>query len=370
MNIPFVDLKAQFETIKPEIEKAISDVLNESSFILGKHVEMFEQNFANLCNKKYAVAVNSGTTALMFALMAYGIKKGDEVITTPNTFIATAAAIHHTGAKPVFVDVDPEDYNMNPELLRKAITKKTKAIIPVHLYGQPANIGEIEKIAKEHSLIIIEDACQAHNSEYKNKKIPVTETGCFSFYPGKNLGAYGEGGMVVTDNEEVAKMAKLLRDHGQSKRYFHQIVGFNGRMEGIQGAVLNVKLKYLNKWTEQRRNNAKLYNSLLKGVVKIPTERDYAKHVYHLYIIQAKERDKLAEFLKAKGISTGLHYPSPLHLQQAFSYLNYQAGSFPVTESYTKEILSLPMYAELTREQIEYVCSSIKEFYESNKDLK
>jgi len=364
MNIPFVDLKTQFESIRPEIIKAVTDVLTESSFILGKHVETFEQNFAKFCNKKYAIGVNSGTTALMFALMAYGIKKGDEVITTPNTFIATAAAIHHVGAKPVLVDVDPEDYTLDPELLKNAITKKTKAIIPVHLYGQASNMDKIEKIAKEHNLHIIEDACQAHGAEYNGTKVPVTETGCFSFYPGKNLGAYGEAGMVVTDNKEVADYVKLLRDHGQSQKYVHQIVGFNGRMEGMQGAVLNVKLKYLAKWIEQRRSNARLYDSLLKDLVEIPVERKYARHVYHLYVIRAKERDKLAEFLKTKGIAIGFHYPIPIHLQQAFSYLNYPLGSFPVTEKHVKEILSLPMYPELTQEQIRYVCANIKEFYE------
>lgn len=367
MNIPFVDLKTQYESIKPEITNALSDVFSETSFIMGKHVEKFEQDFAKFCNKKYAVGLNSGTTALIFALMAYGIKKGDEVITTSNTFIATAAAIHHVGAKPVFVDVNIEDYNMDPDLLTKAITKKTKAIIPVHLYGQVANMEKIIRIAKEHNLQIIEDACQAHGAEYNSIKVPFTETGCFSFYPGKNLGAYGEAGMVVTDNKEVADYVRLLSNHGQSQRYIHKIVGFNGRMEGIQGAVLNVKLKHLDKWTEQRRNNAKIYNELLKDLVKIPVQQKYAKHVYHLYVIRAKQRDKLAEFLKANGIATGFHYPIPIHLQEAFAHLNYPKNSFPVTENHVKEILSLPMYPELTKEQIEYVCINIKEFYEKNK---
>ncbi len=362
-KIPMVNLNAQYLSIKDEIDKAIENVISSSEFILGKHVLEFEKNFAKLCDKKYAVGVNSGTTALNLALMAYGIKQGDEVITASNTFIATASAIAHTGAKPVFVDIDEKTYNIDPKKIEEKITSKTKAIIPVHLYGQPVDIDEITEIANKHNLIIIEDACQAHNSEYKHKKIPLSETGCFSFYPGKNLGAYGEGGMVVTDNEGVANKIRLLRDHGQVEKYVHDIVGFNNRMEGIQGAILNAKLKHLDEWTEKRRSKARIYNKLLSGVVEAPFEKIDRKHVYHLYVTRVKNREDLMSFLKDKGISTGLHYPIPIHLQKAFSYLNYDKKSFPITENVVNEILSLPIYPELKEEEIEYVCENIKKFY-------
>ena len=363
MNIPFNNLKLQYESIKNEIDEAIKEVINNSEFILGKHVLEFEKNFAKLCDKKYAIGVNSGTNALILSLMAYDIKQGDEVITVPNTFIATASAIHHTGAKPVFVDINEKTYNIDPAKIEEKITEKTKAIIPVHLYGQPADMEEVKEIADKHNLIVIEDACQAHNSEYKNKKIPVSETGCFSFYPGKNLGAYGEGGMIVTDNEKIAEKTMLLRDHGQREKYVHDIIGFNNRMEGIQGVILNAKLRHLDEWTDKRRNKAKIYNKLLSGIVEIPFEKNDRKHVYHLYVTKVENRENLMSFLKEKGISTSLHYPIPIHLQNAFSYLNYEKGSFPITENAVNNILSLPIYPELGEEQIKYVCDKIKEFY-------
>ena len=365
MRVPFLDLKAQYNSIKDELNPEINWVLENTSFILGEKVKNFEESFASYCNKKHCVAVNSGTSALHLTLLAYGIESGDEIITVPNTFIATVEAISYTGAKPILVDIDESTQTIDVNLIEKAITEKTKAIIPVHLFGQPANLDPIIEIARKHNLIIIEDCAQAHGSEYRGKKVPVTETGCFSFYPGKNLGAYGEGGAVLTNNEEVAKKIIMLRDHGQKEKYHHQYLGYNSRMDGFQGAVLNVKLKHLNKWTEQRREKARLYNQLLLGIADTQKEADYAKHVYHLYVVRVKEREKLAEFLKSKEIDTGIHYPIPIHLQEAYSDLGYKQGDFPISEKITNEILSLPIYPELTEEQIKHVVNSIKEFTNS-----
>lgn len=364
MKVKFLDLKAQYETIKEEIQKEINWVLENTSFILGDKVKEFEKNFAFYCNKKYAVAVNSGTSALHLALLCYGIKEGDEILVPVNTFIATAESVSYTGAKPVFVDMDSKDFCMNPEKIQEKITARTKAIIPVHLYGQSAEMDKIIEIAKRNNLIIIEDCCQAHGAEYNGKKVPVTETGCFSFYPGKNLGAYGEAGAILTDNEQVAEKARMLRDHGQKEKYNHKYIGYNYRMTGFQGAILNVKLRHLNEWIRLRREKAALYSSLLNGAfgVEIPKEQEYAKHVYHLYVIRTRERDKLAEHLKNKEIDTGMHYPIPLHLQEAYSFLWHKAGDFPAAEQAAKEILSLPMFPELTEEQIRYVADAIKEF--------
>lgn len=364
IKVPFLDLKSQYNKIKNEIQKEINWVLENSSFILGEKVKELEINFAKYCNKKYAIAVNSGTAALHLALLAKGIGKDDEVITVPNTFIATAEAISYTGAKPVFVDVD-ETHNIDASKIEDKITSKTKAIIPVHLFGQPANMEPIIEIAKKYNLDIIEDCCQAHGAEYNSKKVPVSDLGCFSFYPGKNLGAYGEGGMIVTDNEETAKKCLVLRTHGEYPKNIHKLIGFNYRMDGIQGAILNAKLKYLDEWTNKRIEIAELYDKLLKDIVNTPKKADYAKHVYHLYVIKVKERDKLAEFLKSKGIDTGIHYPKPIHLQEAYKELGLTPGTYPVAEQFAKEILSLPLYPELTTEQISYVVDEIKEFYEN-----
>ncbi|MBU1136567.1 MAG: DegT/DnrJ/EryC1/StrS family aminotransferase [Nanoarchaeota archaeon] len=370
MEIPFVDLKSQYKAIKEEIDSAIRSILENTAFILGEAVENFEKSFAEYCNKKFSIGLNSGTSALQLALIASGVKLGDEVITVPNTFIATAEAISMVGAKPVFVDIEPKTCTIDVSKIESAITEKTKAIIPVHLYGQPADMKPILEIAEKHNLIVIEDACQAHGAEYKGKKLPISDIGCFSFYPGKNLGAYGEAGAVVTDNPELAEKIKILRDHGQEKKYIHKIKGFNARIEGIQGAVLGVKLKYLEEWNEKRRKNAQLYNELLKDLneIIIPHEAEYSKHIYHLYVIKAKNRDKLQEFLKQKGVSSGLHYPVPIHLQEAYSDLNYNKGDFPITESCVNEILSLPMFPELSEEQIKYIVDSIKEFYKQEEN--
>jgi len=365
MKVNFVDLKAQYQSIKPEIDSAIQDVISNTAFILGKAVADFEEKFAAYCGVKYCLGINSGTSALIMAMKALGIGEGDEVITTTNTFIATAEAISYAGARPVLVDIEDESYNMDPAKLEKAITKKTKAIIPVHLYGQPADMEPILEIARKKGIVVIEDACQAHGAEYKGKRTgSLGRVGCFSFYPGKNLGAYGEGGGVTTDDEEIAQKVKMLRDHGSPKKFYHEYVGNNCRLEGIQGAVLAVKLKHLDRWNDGRRKNADLYRKYLKGTdVGLPREMPYAKHVYHVFCIRVKDRENLINFLKDKGIFTNIHYPIPIHLQKAYSFLGYKKGDFPVTEGCMDQILSLPMFAELTEEEIKYTADCIKEFY-------
>ena len=367
MNVPFLDLKAQYTSIREDIEKSLQDVLDKTAFAGGPFVSKFEDEFAKYCQCKTAIGVGSGTDALWIALLQAGISSGDEVITTPNTFIATAEAISFCDATPVFVDIDEKTYNMDPKLIEKAITPKTKAIVPVHLYGQPADMDPIMQIAKKHRLLVIEDACQAHGAEYKGKKAgSIGDAGCFSFYPGKNLGAYGEAGAVVTNNDELAEKFRIFRDHGQAQKYYHSMVGWNARMDGIQGAVLNVKLKHLDKWNLARRKNAQLYTKLLadiKGVV-VPTESDYAKHVYHIYCIRIDNRDLLIKTLAEKNIYCGIHYPVPLHLQDAYKSLGYKKGNFPVAEKCTEQIVSLPMFAELSDAQIEKVAAEVKRFTE------
>jgi dTDP-4-amino-4,6-dideoxygalactose transaminase len=363
MDIKFVDLGRQYEGIKEEVNQAISKVMENTSFILGDDVSLFEKNFAEFCGSKFCIGVDSGTSALHLALRALGVKQGDEVITVPNTFIATALAISFSGAKPVFVDVDEKTYNMNPALIEKAITPNTKAIMPVHLYGQACDMDPIREIAEKHGLSIVEDACQAHGAEYKSKKVPVTSIGCFSFYPGKNLGAYGDAGAVVTNDEEITEKINMLRNYGQKVKYEHLMQGFNNRLDSIQAAVLNVKLKFIEQWNNARREHAKLYNELLSGVVETPYEADYAKHIYHIYHVRSKERDELQKHLTEKGIGNVIHYPTPIHLQKAYSSLGLGKGSFPVAEKSANELLSLPMFPELKDEEIEYVGKCIKEFF-------
>jgi len=365
MKVPFLDLKAQYNSLKDEIGIALQEVMHNTAFAGGKYVAQFEQEFADYSQTDFAIAVNSGTSALWLALLAIGVGKGDEVITVPNTFIATAEAISFCGAKPVFVDIDEKTYNMNPELIEAAITERTKAIIPVHLFGQPADMEPILAIAKKHELYVVEDACQAHGAEFKGKRVgSMGDAGCFSFYPGKNLGAYGEGGAVITNNAEIDEKIRMLRDHGQSKKYYHAIIGWNARMDGFQGAVLNVKLKHLAVWNEGRRNNAMLYNKLLKDVEGIitPEEADYARHIYHVYAIRVQNRDQLMDYLKQKEIFCGIHYPIPIHLQQAFQSLGSGEGTFPVAEQCANEFVSLPMFPELADEQIEYTVEQINKF--------
>lgn len=361
--IKFVDLKQQYSSIKEEILLAVNNVLDSSSFILGEQLKSFENEFAHYCNAKYSVGLNTGTSALHLALLASGIGKGDEVITTPNTFIATCEAISYTGARPRLVDIDERTYNIDAKKLENAITPKTKAVIPVHLYGQPADMGEIMETAEKKGIAVIEDACQAHGAEYCKKKVPVSGIGCFSFYPGKNLGAYGEGGSIVTNSKEFGEIIRAYRDHGQVKKHVHKYIGYNYRLEEIQAAVLRVKLKHLDKWIEMRRKNARLYDEMLEGCdVAVPAEKEYNRHVYHLYVVRAKNRQKLAGHLSSKGIQTAIHYPAPIHLQEAYSHLGYKRGSFPVAEKCVDEILSLPMYPELKEEEISFVAKSVKEF--------
>lgn len=350
--IPFVDLKAQYLSIKEEIDSAVLKLLESTQFILGSEVAAFEQEFAQYCNTDYSIALNTGTSALHLALLATGIGSGDEVITTPFTFVATVAAIVYTGATPVFVDIDPVSYTIDVTKIEQAITEKTKAIVPVHLYGQPADMNPIMTIAQRYGLTVIEDAAQAHRAEYKGQRVgSIGDIGCFSFYPGKNLGAYGEGGAVVTNNPEYARTIKMLRDWGQEQRYHHALKGYNYRMDGIQGAILRVKLRYLDAWTEARRTRASLYDELLvNSGVTTPTVMSYSHHVYHVYAVQSPQRDVLQQKLQEQGVQTGIHYPIPVHLQQAYADLGYKAGDFPHSETASREVLSLPMFAELTKE--------------------
>jgi dTDP-4-amino-4,6-dideoxygalactose transaminase len=360
--VPFVDLKAQYHTIQKEIDVAIARVLETSQFVLGQEVSSFEEEFAAYCQARYGVGVNSGTSALHLALLAAGLGPGDEVVTIPFTFVATVAAVCYTGAKPVFVDIEPESFTMDVTQIEKAINKRTKAILPVHLYGQPADMDPILDIARRHKVKVIEDAAQAHGAEYKGKRVgSLGDLGCFSFYPGKNLGAYGEGGMIVTNNPEYARTVRMLRDWGQERKYYHDLKGYNYRLEGMQGAILRVKLRHLEAWIEARRKHAAQYNETLpdRGV-QIPKEMPYARHVYHIYGIRTPQREGLQGSLNGKGIQTGIHYPIPVHLQKAYADLGYRNGDFPHSEQAANEVLSLPMFAELTKAQISSVVREIR----------
>ena len=362
--IPFVDLKAQYQSIKEEVNGAIQGVLDSCQFTLGSEVVAFEQEFAAYSGSVHGIGVNTGTSALHMALLAAGVGRGDEVITVPFTFVATVSAVDYTGAKAVFVDIDPVTYTMDPVQLEAAITPRTKAIIPVHLYGQPADMDPIMAIARKHGLTVIEDACQAHGAEYKGKRAGcIGDMGCFSFYPGKNLGAAGEGGMVVTANPEFARTVRMLRDWGAEKKYHHVLKGYNFRMEGIQGAILRVKLRHLEKWTEARRAAAKRYDHLLvTSGVGLPKQMGYARHVYHIYAVRTTERAAMQEALNAQGVQTGIHYPFPVHLLPAFADLGYKAGQFPHAERAANEVLSLPMFPELTADQSTAVSAAVHAF--------
>jgi dTDP-4-amino-4,6-dideoxygalactose transaminase len=365
MEIPFVDLTRQYNSIKEEIDIAVRDTIASSRFILGENVELFEKEFAGYCGTRYAIGVASGTDALNLAIEALGIRQGYEVITVANSFIATADAISRVMASPILVDVDQESYNIDTNQIREKITPKTKAIIPVHLYGQPADMDRISEIAEKNDLKIIEDACQAHGALYKGKKAgSFGNIACFSFYPAKNLGAYGDAGAVVTNDRELAEKIRALRDYGQTRKYHHEIIGHNSRLDEIQAAILRVKLKYLDQWNESRRSHANKYNELLGEIsgIETPTEKDFASHIYHLYVIRHEKRDELREWLNSKGVATGIHYPKPIHLQNAYKHLGYGEGSFPITERYSKEVLSLPMFPELTEEEIDTVVKLIESF--------
>lgn len=360
--IPFVDLKTQYLSIKDEIDTAVLKVLESTQFVLGNEVKALEAEFADYCNADFGIAVNTGTSALHLALLAAGIGAGDEVITVPFTFVATAAAICYTGAKPVFVDIDPITYTIDVNKIEQAITERTKAILPVHLYGQPADMEPIMEIARRHGLTVIEDAAQAHGAEYKGKRVgSIGDIGCFSFYPGKNLGAYGEGGMIVTSNPEYTHTMQMLRDWGQERRYHHVLKGYNYRMDGIQGAILRVKLRYIEEWTEARRTHADQYNKLLANSgLTTPTALPHNRHVYHVYAVRTSQREWLQQQLNAQEIQTGIHYPIPVHLQTAYSDLGYKPGDFPHSELAAREVLSLPMYAELTATQVSKVANSLQ----------
>jgi dTDP-4-amino-4,6-dideoxygalactose transaminase len=367
MRIPFLDLKAQYVTIKEETNLAIQSVLDQNSYILGPSVEEFEEKFADFCDAKYCVALNSGTSALHASLLAHGVSAGDEVITVPNTFVATTWAIDYCNAKPVFVDVTNDTFLMDYKQIESKINNRTKAIIPVHLYGQPADMNKINEIALKHNLVVIEDAAQAHGAFYDGKVIGSHgNTSCFSFYPGKNLGAYGEGGALVTNDIKVYNYVKSLRNHAQSKRYHHDFLGYNYRMDGIQGAVLNVKLKYLDGWIRARNKVASLYSKNLKSLknISLPHVSNNCVSSYHLFVISCKDRDNLFSYLNNAGVSCGFHYPIPLHLQKAYSHLDYEKGNFPNAEMNAKECLSLPMYPELTNEMVKYVSETIYKYFE------
>ena len=361
-KINFVDLKRQYSGIKQEIDSAIKEVLENTDFILGEPVAKFEKNFADYCKVKYCLGVSSGLDALKLSLKALGIGPGDEVITVANTFIATALAISDCGAKPVLVDCNQLDYNIDIDKIESAITEKTKAITPVHLYGQPADMDSIMELAEKHNLYVIEDACQAHGAEYKGRRVGgIGRIGCFSFYPGKNLGAYGDGGAITTNDPELAEKIRILRNCGQQEKYNSILKGNNCRLDSIQAAVLNVKLKYLDQWNSQRIENAKLYNKLLNGIATTPLQRENTKHVYHLYVIRTELREKLIKELNSRGISTGIHYPIPIHLQAAYKDLGYNRGSFPNAEAFSEKIVSLPIFPELKKEEIEFIAKNIKE---------
>jgi dTDP-4-amino-4,6-dideoxygalactose transaminase len=368
LQVPFVDLAAQYRTIAAEINEATSRVIQEADFILGREVALFEEEFAAFCEAKYAVGVDSGTSALELALRAYDIGPGDEVITAANTFIATALAISHAGAKPVLVDVHPLTSTIDVAGIAKAITRRTKAILPVHLYGHPAHMEPILQLAEKFGIVVIEDACQAHGARYKGKRAgSLGHAAAFSFYPGKNLGAYGDGGIVVTNDREVAKRLEMLRNYGQKEKYHHLFRGYNRRLDTLQAAILRVKLKYLEKWNAARRSNAKLYQDLLEGTdVVTPAETREVESVWHLYVIRSEHRDMLRERLVSKGISASIHYPVPIHRQPAYKDLGYKPADFPVTEELASRILSLPMYAELTSEQLEFTAEAVREFMSAN----
>lgn len=367
MSIPLLDLKAQYQTIREDIQKAVDRVLESGQYIMGPEVTAFEEEIAAYCGVKHAVGVGNGTDALLIALDAQGIGPGDEVITTPFTFFATSEVVSQLGATPVFVDIDPDTYNIDVTQIREHINEKTKAIIPVHIFGQPANMDEIMSLAKEHNLFVLEDAAQAIGAEYQGKKIGAWgHAATFSFFPTKNLGGYGDGGMIVTNDDDLAAKMRILRVHGSyPRKYYHNMLGYNSRLDALQAAILRVKFRYLDTWNNGRREKAKLYDQKLKDLpVKTPFHAPDRKHIYHLYIIQAEERDELMQYLKDHGVSAGLYYPLPLHLQEVYKDLGYSEGSIPNAEYAAKRIFALPVYPEMTEAQVDEVVSVMKQFYE------
>ncbi|MGD0995608.1 MAG: DegT/DnrJ/EryC1/StrS family aminotransferase [Candidatus Bathyarchaeia archaeon] len=362
--IPFVDLKSEYSEVGEEVSQCIQRVLKSGLFILGDELEKFEIEFSKYIGTKYGIGVNSGSDALLIALNALGVGKGDEVITVAHTFISTVDAITRNGAKPVFVDIDPETYTIDVTQVKSKISSKTKAILPVHLYGHPADMKPLMDIAAEYGLFVIEDACQAHGSEYQKTKLgAIGHVGCFSFYPTKNLGAYGDAGIITTNNQELAYKIKKTRNYGQSKKYYHDFMGVNSRLDEMQAAILRTKLRYLDNWNEKRRKLAKLYSELLKNTAVVtPIEKEYAKHVYHLYVVRHKERDKLQQYLLNHGVQTLIHYPIPVHLQEAYKIND----KLPVTERICSEILSLPMFPWLRESEVEYISENVKQYFRSS----
>jgi dTDP-4-amino-4,6-dideoxygalactose transaminase len=369
MDITFIDLKKQYSTIQTEIDAKVHNVITESAFVGGKYVRNFEYEFARFCNAQYCVGVGNGTDALYIALRSLGIGAGDEVITAANSFIATSEAVTMSGASVVFVDCDPETYNIDVDKIEQAVTKKTKAIIPVHLYGQPANMSRVKDIAAKYKLFIIEDASQAHGATIDNQGVGTFgDVACFSFYPGKNLGAYGDAGAIVTNNEELALQCRMIANHGCTEKYNHRFEGINSRLDGLQAAVLSVKLRYLEDWTKRRCANAALYRQFLKGShVICPTEMNGLRHVYHLFVIRLAGRDTIQTAMKQRGIATGIHYPIALPFLDAYGHLGHCPADFPVAYQYAAEILSLPMYPELERDQIEYVCAQLLDIQKNSQ---
>ena len=366
MKIPFVDLKAQYNCIKDEIDSSMQHVINESAFIKGKYVQQFEEDYAEAYGVKHVISCANGTDAIYITLKALGVGPGDEVITVANTWISTSETITQTGAKPVFVDINPKYYTIDVSKIEEKITSKTKAIIPVHLYGHPADLDDIVDICKRHNLYLIEDCAQAHFAEWQGKKTgTVGIAGTFSFFPGKNLGAYGDAGCIITNNDNLAENMRRFSRHGALGKHDHEIEGINSRLDGIQAAILSVKLKYIFKWTDMRIEYAEYYNELLCGVENLvtPLTHQDAKHVFHLYVIRVSRRNELQSYLKSKSISTGIHYPTSLPFLKAYEYLGHKKEDFPKTYNYQNEIISLPMFPELNSEKIQFVCKKIIEFY-------
>jgi dTDP-4-amino-4,6-dideoxygalactose transaminase len=364
IKVPFLDLKSHHRPLLDEITIAVREVIDSSAFAGGPFVASFEEDFAAYCGSRFAVGVGSGTDALWFALLALGVGPGDEVITVPNSFMATAEAITYTGARPVFVDVDDRTYTLDPARLKEALTARTKAIIPVHLFGQPADMDPIIEFARDHGLLVVEDAAQAHGAEYKGRRVgTLADAACFSFYPGKNLGALGEAGAVVTASAELQEKIRILRDHGQVRKYHHEMVGWNGRMDGIQAAVLSVKLRRLEAGNQLRRSHARQYDAAFEGLeeIKLPFASPLVRHVYHIYAIRVSNRDMVMGRLTDRGIGCGVHYPVPIHLQGAYRSLGYARGAFPIAEHCSAEFVSLPMFPELTTAQLETVIQSVRE---------
>lgn len=370
MQVPFLDLKVQYRQIEAELKPVLEEIMANGAFIGGPQVAAFENEFAAFCGVRHCVGLSSGTDALRFALIAAGVGPGDEVITVPNTFIATTEAISQAGATPVFVDIDPNTCCIDINQIQHRITPRTRAVVPVHLYGQSADMDAVLEIVRKHQLVVIEDACQAHGALYKGRRAgSMGIAGCFSFYPGKNLGAFGDAGAVVTDDDKFAQTMRMLREHGQSRKYYHDMEGYTGRLDAIQAAVLRIKLRRLADWNRARRNHAARYNKLLFDIpgVAAVQEAEFAQSVYHLYVILSDDRDGLQAYLAERGVSTGLHYPLPLHLQKAYTRMGFKKGDFPVSERTAERLLSLPMYAELTPEQVEYVVACIRDYFNGHQ---